>query len=219
MKNKKISIILAHSDKKLRKDFKIIINGSEKLILVAEASNGRELIELLEKYYCDIVFMAIYLAEINGVEVTRIIVNKYPHIKVIAISEVPNDNKIIDIDVAGAFGFITRCFIINEIEEAVKKVNDGRKYYSLDILPFLTNDFLMKNFIRLCKLTKREIEVLKLLLRDFTDIEISEELGISVRTVEGHKSKLIKKTKTGCTKSLIIFAINNKLLGTTDKYY
>jgi DNA-binding NarL/FixJ family response regulator len=115
---------------------------------------------------------------------------------------------------AGAKGFLLKNSSIDEIERAIHLINTGKNCYSDDLLGYFTNKFIDNSpkDDDSIKLTKREIEVLRLVSQGMTNSEIADKLFISKRTVDGHKANLIQKTGSKNVVDLLIYSIKNDII-------
>lgn len=212
MKNvTKIAIIDDH--KIFRTGLEVILNGINNFKVIQSCCDGKTLLKSLEKEQPDIIFMDIKLPDENGVELTAIVKDKYPEVKVIALTmfgEIDYFNKMVD---AGADGFLLKGTDVEELEKAIKEVMEGRTYFAKEFLGHLTfnlrnNNKQVPNII----LSEREREVLILVCEGYSNNEIAERLFISPHTVDGHRRNLIAKTGVKNAPNLVLFAIKNGLL-------
>lgn len=191
----------------------LAINGLVKV--EASANNGIELIELLEKKLVDVVLLDINMPEMNGFEAARVIVKKFPGVRIIALSMFLEKEYIQDLIQIGVYGYILKNTRINELEKAIISVASGVKYFSNDVglklLNAQTNNEYVENlsFDLQHGLTEREIDVLKLIVLENTTSEIAEKLFISIHTVETHRKNLIKKLKVKNIAGLVKYAVQN----------
>lgn len=191
----------------------LAINGL--IIVEASANNGIELIELLEKKIVDVVLLDINMPEMNGFEAAKIIVKKFPGVRIIALSMFLEKEYIQDLLQIGVYGYILKNTRMNELEKAIISVASGTKYFSNDVglklLNAQTNNEYAENlsFDQQHGLTEREIDVLKLIVQENTTSEIAEKLFISVHTVETHRKNLIKKLKVKNIAGLVKYAVQN----------
>jgi len=194
---------------------KLLLNMITDVTVVGEASNGKDFLELLEKTPVDLVFMDINMPILDGIEATEIALSKYPELKIIALTtfgETEYFNKMI---YAGVEGFMLKNSGFNDFKTAIDKVMKGGNYFSDELLVNFTKDAITKNIkvkSEIPEFSRRELEVLELICKGYSNIKIGELLFISDRTVERHKTNLICKTDTSNTVNLILYAIKNKLV-------
>jgi len=213
---KKIKIIIVDDHEIFRTGLKTQLNEIDNYLVIGEASNGVEFLELLETKKPDIVFMDIKMPEMDGIKATEAAVIKYPEIKIIALSMFGDAEYLQTILNVGAKGFLLKNVSGDEICKAVETLMKGFNYFSKEMLSLLTDKFLNKpsetKTLQDADLSKREIEVLKLICQGYTNVEIGKKLFLSQRTIDGHRAKIISKTGTKNTVNLVIYAIKNKLI-------
>jgi len=212
---KKPNIIIVDDHLIFRQGLKSIITLENIANVIGEASNGLELMVLLEDLKPDLVLMDIDMPHMNGLEATEKAIELMPELKIIAFSMFSDEEyyyKMID---RGVKGFILKTSGINELENAIHNVMSGDSYFSNELLRKIINNFGRPNTIKqtaLDNLTDREIEVLQQICLGLSTEEIAEKLFISPKTVKSHKSNLLEKTVCKNTPSLILFAIKNKIV-------
>jgi len=205
----KAQVIIVDDHKLFRSGLKFILNEIGNIEVVAEASNGRESLELLKKYKPDILIMDINMPEMNGVDASREALSLYPDIKILVLSMFGDDeyyNTMIDL---GVKGFILKDSDNKELKNAISAILSGNTYFSQELLIKLIRNKSVANKIQL---TPREYEVLTYICKGMSTIQISEVLNISDRTVERHRASLLLKTESANSISMAIFAIKNNLV-------
>jgi len=218
MESKKNRVILVDDHKLFREGLKFVIQQMDNMEVVAEASNGKEFLEILENQEVDLVLMDIAMPELNGIEATKQAVEKYPGIRILVLSMFCDEEYYFQMIQAGVMGFVLKEVGKNELEEAIAAVLRGENYFSQkllrDIIMNLNNPTQKQKAPVESKvdLTKRELEVLKLICEGLSNSQIADKLFISLRTVEGHKSNLISKTGVKNSISLVMYALKNKLV-------
>jgi DNA-binding NarL/FixJ family response regulator len=208
---KETRIIVVDDHEIFRKGLITTINRLKNTKIIAESSNGEDLLDLLDKYPdADMVFMDIEMPGINGIETTKKALDKNPNLKIIALSMFVDDNYVQNMIDAGAKGYLIKNITKEGLEKAITLISQGQNYFSEELWTFFTKKMAPKEDKE--QFTKREIEVLALICEGMSNDEIAEELFISERTVIGHKSKLL--AKTGCKNSvqLVAHAMKNKLV-------
>lgn len=205
----KIKVAIVDDHQLFRNGLKFIIGNEDDMEVLIEASNGKEFIFFLENLKPDVVLMDINMPEMDGVETTRQALHKHPDLNVLVLSmygDVEYYNTMIDL---GVKGFILKDIDNTELTSAIRKVNSGGNYFSQELLLKLIKHKPEGAGI---DLTKREKEVLELICKGYSNQQISEELFISQRTVERHRSSLLYKTDSKNSVSLVVFAIKNNLV-------
>lgn len=205
-------------------DHQLIIDGlrgfienSDDFQVVGEANTGMEAIRLAEVLDPDVILMDIEMPEMSGIQACEEIKKKSPEVKVIIVS-MHNEKQLIKklID-QGADGYLLKNSKQSEVLEAIQKVLAGKSYFSQDVTMSLldkntTPKPVNSDVINLSQLTEREIEILKLVAEGLTNKEIGEKLVISHRTVDTHRTNLMKKLDISNVAGLIRFAYKNGLI-------
>lgn len=206
------SIIIADDHRMFRESIRIILSGKKVARVIAEASNGKELIDLLNIHKPDMVLMDIAMPEMDGIEATKIAIEKQPDIKILVLSSFDDEQYYYNMLEAGVKGFLLKNAGIIELKNAIDEVSNGGVWFS----PVLIQKMLKKinskpKKEKEAELTEREIEILKLICESLTNEQIAEKLFISVETVKWHRANLL--AKSGCSNSagLVIYAIRNRI--------
>jgi DNA-binding NarL/FixJ family response regulator len=183
-------------------------NGIE---YAGEASNGKELIEQVRKQQPDIVFTDIQMPEMNGIEATRIIKNKYPDTKVIAFSGFDETTLILDMIDAGASGYLLKNTSKGELLQSIQAVQNGRMYYCPGASEKLAQHVKQKNNSTNQKidLTASEKQIVVLICKGVTNKEIATHLKLSKRTVENYRQIIMDKLEVNNTIELVMYAIKH----------
>lgn len=211
---KKTNILIVDDHKIVRDGIKSLLDGETDFVIIAEASNGKEALEILEKQDPDLIIMDISMPEMDGIEATKSIKMNYPSIKVLALTMVADSHKIRSMIEAGASGYILKSSNREDLIAALHNVKKGQVHFSDEatkaILEEMINPSLKKplNF----EITDREKDVLKLIVDEYTNQEIASKLFISVRTVDAHRRNLLQKIGAKNTAGLVKFAYENNLV-------
>ncbi|NBA84976.1 response regulator [Emticicia sp. CRIBPO] len=176
--------------------------------------NGNEMLGYLETHAVDIIISDLQMPEINGIELTKKIHEKYPDIKVLILTIDDDPVKIREAISAGASGYLLKDTDQNELIEAISKLTGGLPYYSEKVLKIIASKDpeLFAYSTQLAILSAREIEVLKLIAEEYSSNEIADKLFVSINTVESHRKNLMKKIEVKNVVGLIKFAMRNKLV-------
>ena len=215
----KIRLFLVDDHQLVRDGIKALLTGINDMEIVGEANNGRELLEKMEHVSPDIILMDISLPDHSGIDLTRIIVQKWPHTRVLILSMYTNEDFIFNALKAGARGYLPKNTSRHELLDALYTIQTGQEYLGSSI-----SRIILKSYVRQAAekeketedlqllLSAREIEVLKLFSEGMTNKEIGEKLGISIRTVESHKNHIVRKLGARSPVDAVKIAIRNKLI-------
>jgi DNA-binding NarL/FixJ family response regulator len=211
-----IKIMIVDDHDLFREGLKYILSKLPGFTVIADASNGVEFIDIIQKVTPDIILMDIDMPQMNGFEATKKSLEIYPNLKIICLSMHGDQNHYLKMIELGVKGFVIKDSGINQLKDAIIEVFKGGNYFSQELL---MNIILKKNSspmgeqLRLqLEISDRELEVLKLLCKAYTNKQIADTLFISPKTVEGHKAKLMEKTNTTNGVSLVLFAIKNHMV-------
>jgi len=205
-------------------DHQLIIDGLRGFIasttgyvVVGEANTGTEAIKLSDVLQPHVILMDIEMPEMSGIQASLEIKKKHPECKIIIVS-MHNEKQLIKklID-QGADGYLLKNSQQKEVLEAIETVLNGKVYFSQDVTLSLldkSNSSLSSNsdVVSIAQLTEREIEILKLIAQGMTNKEVGDNLNISHRTVDTHRTNLMKKLDITNVAGLIRFAFKNGLI-------
>jgi DNA-binding NarL/FixJ family response regulator len=200
-----------------RNGLKLLLNKIENVDLIAEATNGKEFLDILKKKKIDLVFMDINMPILDGFDATEMALIKKPKLKIIILTTFGDNEYFSRMIQLGIAGYMLKNSGIEDIKTAITKVMNGGNYYSEQLLINISKDLSLlarnKNTKEdLPELSRREKEVLGLICKGFSNDKIGEELNISGRTVERHKSNLLQKTNSKNTLNLVIYAFKNDII-------
>ncbi len=197
-----------------RKGLRTILNEIDELKVVAEASNGVELMDALKKIQTDVIFMDIRMPMMDGIEATKKVTAKYPDVKIIALTmfeEVSYFNEMIE---AGAAGFLLKKTTTKELKTAIDAVLRDDTYFSEEFIASASKYQRIKPKGPDVRLSDRELEVLELICKGNSNAEIAKLLGVSQRTVDGHRAHLFEKTGARNAPNLVLYAVKHGLIRT-----
>ena len=211
---KKIKVFLVDDHKLFRNGLTLLMENEKDVVVTGEAENGKQFCEAIEQEQPDVVLMDIEMPEMDGFQATEAACRKYPGIKVISLTMFGEEHYYLKMIEAGAKGFILKNSDIDEVIKAIKTVYNGGTYFSQEILYNVVKNIqdVRKETGPLFELSSRENEVLELICKGLSNTEIASELNISKRTVEKHRSNILDKTQTHNTASLVMYAVENKLV-------
>lgn len=208
-------IIIADDHKMFRDGISAIIKQEPDIELVGEAGNALEIFEMLDKNLPDILLLDISLGESDGIEITKILRERYPGLKVIIISMHSESSYVINALEAGAYGYLLKDAGKIEMLNAIRAVAAGASFFGKNVSQIIRTHFSEEQEIvekqEMVALTKRETEVLKLIAAEHSNQEVADKLFISIRTVDTHRRNLLEKLKLKNNAGLVRYAIKNGL--------
>jgi DNA-binding NarL/FixJ family response regulator len=206
-------IIIVDDHQMFRESLRKLLTIENIADVIAEASNGKELLELLDNFLPDIILMDIYMPVMDGIEATKKVLKKHHDLKVIALSSFGDEKYYFSMIEAGAKGFVLKTAGIVELQSAINEVAAGGSWLSANLMQKIITNFNSKpKKSHVSILSDRELEVLKLICESYTNEKIAEKLNISIDTVKWHRANMLTKTTCINTAGLVIYAIKNKLI-------
>lgn len=211
-----IKVIIADDHEIFRDGMRIMLQKQQDIELVAEAGDGKELIDQVKNLQPDIVISDVKMPRMDGVAATRHLVEHYPHIGIIALTMFDEEDLIIDMLEAGAKGYLLKNADKHEIVDAIKSVYDQQPYYCRHTSHKLA-EMVAKSKFNPHKqpikpdFNERELEIIRFICDGLTSKQIGEKIFLSVRTVEGLRMKILEKMDVKNTAGIIIYAIKCNL--------
>ncbi len=211
---RKLRIVLVDDHPILRTGLKNLINENPTMTVVAEAENGRRLLEILGEKPCDMLILDLSMPELSGLEALSAIRESYPDLKILILSMHKEPEFVQKALAKKVQGYLLKDEAFEKLISAIKSIAAGHKSFSKELLTVATDErrVLKESHISLNLLTKREKEVLVFLARGWTNIVIAEELDISSRTVEAYRSRIMEKLEFGNVTDLVRYAVDKGLV-------
>lgn len=212
-----INLLLCDDHKIMLDGLKSLFKTEKEFQSIHTAESAKEALEVISNEDIDVAVLDINMPDTNGIELAKIIKNRYPFIKVVMLSmnnSLPDIQQSIE---AGASGYILKNANKKELLEGIKKVASKGKYYSREVSEILISGLISDGdekdqHPKTFELTPREIEILKLIIKEYSNTQIADELHISEHTVETHRKNLFRKTNTKSLVGLVKYVYDNKLL-------
>ncbi len=204
-----IRIILADDHKIVLEGLSSLIRNEKNIQIVGTAMDGIEALNLIQNEDVDIAVLDIEMPKLNGVELTKKIRTEYPNTKVLILTMYNQIGFIRRIVEAGANGYILKNKGAEELIQAIEEIQSGGEFFGKDVTKTLISSIKNTKVSGEIKITRREIEVLKLIANGDTTRTISEKLHIAPTTVETHRRNLIEKTGVTNSKGLVRFAVEH----------
>ncbi|MDQ0106390.1 DNA-binding NarL/FixJ family response regulator [Chitinophaga terrae (ex Kim and Jung 2007)] len=217
---------MAHIKVAIADDHKIFRSGVintltpyDNIQFIYEADDGLHLLQLMEKELPDVILMDLKMPNLDGIEATVKVREKYPQVKVIILTMYEDDNFIVHLIENGANAYLLKNADPEEIYEAICTSHEKGFYFNENVNLALLKKVLHKNKQQFkptlkneIQLNDREREVLKLICNELTTQEISEQVFLSPRTVEGIRQKLLEKINVKNSVGLVLYAFRNGII-------
>lgn len=216
--NKKIRILLADDHKLIREGVASMILQTEDMEVVASVGSGEDSINACRELSPDVVLMDIMMPGMTGIEATRWIKTTDAQIKVILVSQEVSKEYVSAAIKSGVDGYLPKDIDGDTLLLAVRSVHSGQRFFNDAIMKLVFEDFYSSEKSKTTRtrlpneLTNREFEVLKLVASGKPNKQVAEELFISVKTVETHKTNILEKLGLKNTPELVKYAIKNKII-------
>ena len=213
----KQEILIAEDHTILREGIKALLSKEPDLVIVGEADNGRQAIQKCKELEPHVVLMDLSMPNLNGTEAIRAIKQRNPGIKIIALTMHKSEEYVRATLEAGADGYVLKDDSQKDLLAAFASVQKGRVYLSSGICDKVIIGYLKRAADTSSEyswdlLTVRERQVLKLIAEGSKNREISTYLSISLKTVEKHRTNLMKKLDLHSVSALTTYAIDNSLI-------
>jgi two-component system response regulator NreC len=214
---KQIRILLVDDHDVVRSGVRMLLENEEDLIILGEAGNGQQALELVEKLSLDVVIMDITLPDMSGIEVTQRIKQSHPKIAVVALTIHEDQQYFFEMLQVGASAYVPKRAAPNDLISAIRAAHRGEMYIYPSLARLLVNDFLTRagegdEKATMNDLTPREHEVLALLAEGKTNEDIADTLTISHHTVARHRENLMSKLGLHSRSDLVRYAIRKGLI-------
>jgi NarL family two-component system response regulator LiaR len=206
-----IRVMIVDDHAMVRKGLTAFLKNEPTLELVGEARDGREAIECCEQLHPDVILMDLIMPELGGVAATRAIHQRWPNVQVIALTSFQEKELVQDALQAGAIGYLLKNVSGEELSEAIRQAYVGRPTLAPEAVQALIQPPSEAESMA-ADLTRREQEVLALLVKGMSNPEIAAHLVISRSTVKVHISSILSKLGVASRGEAISLAIQNKLV-------
>jgi len=207
----KVKLFIADDHQMFIDGLKALLKDTHWIEIIGEANNGKEVIEKIEEIQPDVLLLDVGMPELNGIDTTKIIHEKYPAIKIIALTMYDDQYRVSKMMKAGVQGYLLKNTTKHELLEAIDTVQLGEQYIHENLKRFTLTNHKTEEQPLISKLTKREIEIIQLILKSATNKEIADKLFLSELTINTHRKNAMRKLELKNTASLVQFALENNL--------
>ncbi|HEX7620325.1 MAG TPA: response regulator transcription factor [Anaerolineales bacterium] len=214
MSIKKIKVLIADDHVMVRQGFMVLLNAQPDIEVIGEAADGNEMVELAENLHPDVVLADISMPNLNGIEATKLIHQRFPDMPVVMITIHTASSYVIRALRNGARGYVVKNDDFQHVIQAIKTVSLGQRYLSnlvseqiIDaVISGTSSDFNMDERISI-----REREILQLIAEGNSNSQIAKKLVISARTVETHRTNIMRKLELTSQIDILRYAITHGL--------
>nr|WKN36593.1 response regulator transcription factor [Tunicatimonas sp. TK19036] len=206
-----VTVMLADDHTVVRNGLKMLLESEEDICVVGEASNGTEALEKVRELQPDIILLDIRMPGLDGIETTRQLGHYSDHTRALIISMYAHDEYVLRSALNGASGYVLKDATKDELIQAIRTVSQGNKYFSGSISHILVDSFLKQTpqsnpLANPYHLTKRERQILKLVAAGHSNEEIAQKLNNSIRTIETHRFRIMKKMGVNRKNDMVMIA-------------
>ena len=212
-----VRILLADDHTVMRAGLRLLLERHENFEVVGEAADGREAVEIASQQKPDVVVMDVAMPHLNGVEAARQILSRNPDIAIVMLSMHSDESYVLRSLKAGARAYLLKDSAEADLIAAIQAITEGRSFFSPGVRALLKEDYIH----RLQKfgaddtyelLTAREREVLQLVGEGRSNKEVASLLGLSLYTVETHRTHILQKLNLHSVPELILYAVRKGII-------
>jgi two-component system nitrate/nitrite response regulator NarL len=206
---KKITLLIVDDHPMVLEGMKTLLSHIPSLEIMGTAANAFEAITFLKSNLVDVAVVDISLPDISGIELTTQIKKEFPEVKVLAMSTFKEQSYVTEMIKHGALGYLVKSASREEIEEAIRHVSQGELFLGSGVSTLNLQGEPNRD---IPLISRREKEVLQLIVDGLTNPQIAEKLFISLHTVDSHRKNLLTKFEVNNTASLIRIAVKAKIV-------
>ncbi len=214
MSIKKIKVLIADDHVMVRQGFMVLLNAQPDIEVIGEAADGNEMVELTETLHPDVVLAAISMPNLNGIEATKLIHQRNPEMPVVMVTTHTSSSYVVRALRSGARGYVVKNDDFQHVIQAIKAVSLGQRYLSTlvseqiidSVVSGTSGEFNLDERISI-----REREILQLLAEGNSNSQIAKKLVISARTVETHRTNIMRKLELSSQIDILRYAIQHGL--------
>lgn len=208
-----IRILLVDDHQIILDSLGLLFDLMDGISLVATVNDSRKVMDMLAEKEVDILITDMSMPYMNGIELSFQVKEKYPDLKILMLTVNDQGDRIQDAFKAGISGYVMKKAGRVELENAIRTIAAGQLHFSQEVMrTLLSTKEGDDQFEKIKHLTKRELEIIKLIVREYSSAEIAEELFISQGTVETHRHNIFKKLDVKNAIGLVKFALKYKLI-------
>jgi two-component system, NarL family, response regulator NreC len=207
-----IRVVLAEDHTIVREGLRALLDGRDDVVVIAEADNGHDAVAAARQHRPDVIVMDLNMPGLNGVDATKVIRESHPETHILILSMYSTEEHVRPAIRAGAEGYLLKGSGLSDLVAAIKAVATGNAFFSPQVAKIVLDDTRRTARTGVSEkagtdLTPREREILKLVAEGWSSPEIAQKLDLSVKTVEGHRGRIMSKLDTKNVAGLVRHAI------------
>ncbi|WP_460122128.1 response regulator [Pseudomonas sp. S2_C03] len=216
------NLLLVDDHSLIRAGVRALVMDIPGYAVVGEANDGSQLLEMYERLLPDIVLLDISMKQTGGLEALQHLKRQHPLSKVLILSMHTDPALIMQALESGAHGYLLKDTTATELEHALTALSNNERYLSPAIAHTVINQALTRNQklqpepVDSHNLTPRQLEILRLIVRGKSTREIANGLGLSIKTVETHRSQIMKRLQIYDVAGLVLFAVREQIISLDD---
>lgn len=211
-------ILIADDHGIVRQGLRSLIEKDPGMEVIGEAEDGQMVVQLVDELLPDVVIMDVTMPKLNGIEATRLILQKHPDVNVIVLSMHPDKHIVKETLEAGASGYVLKSYLFDELSRALEAVAANERYLSPRVAGIVVEDYVRQPSVQASavpsKLTSRERQIVQLLAEGKTTKEIARVLHISPKTADANRRRVMNKLNIASVAELTKYAIREGLTST-----
>ena len=208
-----VRILLAEDQVVMREGLCSLIDQQSDMEVIGQADNGKIALELAEELHPDVIIMDVAMPDMNGIEATGLIKERFPDIKIVALSAHNNAEYVTGMIKAGVSGYLLKDYAFEELIKAIETVMQGKSYLCPEIATVVIRAQAGgRGHAGRESLSERDIKVIKLLANGCSARQIAQQEGLSVKTIEGRRRRIMEKLNLNSMADLIRYAIQQGLI-------
>lgn len=219
----RIRVLLADDHTLIRSGIATLLQSSKDIQVVGEAEDGEEAIRKTGELQPDVVVIDLSMPKLSGIEATKILKRKYPDTQVLVLTMHENEAYVFQILKSGASGYVLKSAGKEELSTAIRAVAKGEKFFSPRISQLMAEGYVRRVDQKVggsqqpdVPLTRREREILALVVRGLTNQQIADQLYISPRTVDTHRTNIMQKLDIHDVANLVRYALEHGVVSEGD---
>lgn len=216
------NLLLVDDHSLIRAGVRALVMDIPGYAVIGEASDGAQLLERFDALQPDIVLLDLSMKHTGGLDALKELKRAYPKSKVLILSMHTDPELIMCALESGAHGYLLKDTTANELEHALLALRNNERYLSPAIAHTVINQALIRNQAQANpppnshNLTARQLEILRLIVRGKSTREIAHGLGLSIKTVEAHRSQIMKRLQIFDVAGLVLFAVREQIISLDD---
>ena len=219
----KIRVLLVDDHTLVRSGIATLLMSSKDIQVVGEAEDGDEAIRKAGELMPDVVVIDLSMPKLSGIEATRILKRKHPGMQVLVLTMHENEEYVFQILKSGASGYVLKSAGKEELSAAIRAASKGEKFFSPRISQLMAEGYMRRvgqesggEHRPEVPLTRRELEILSLVVRGLTNQQIADQLYISPRTVDTHRTNIMQKLDIHDVANLVRYAMDHGITSEGD---